>query len=976
MKKLWCFLCIMPLFGQVVASTNIRWQDTVQDQAVHEILLKSRFQTLYNKQGVKDSVRLAEIENLPFLSPVHYTKGQVAGLYVQEANGEPGTPKNMTIRGLGTPIFSQKDAVQTQPTIYVNGVPIARENNFTYAIQQYQFNRLGPAADNFAGIDLSTVASIEVIKDPVRLAKLGPLAANGAIWILTKAGKEGRREISFNSYFGISTPPSVTPVNAQYENYFRQQFYSKYGSLSDRLTYPGYLNDSTNINYYGPANWNQSYYQNQPLYNANLGIRGGSERANFAFYGGYTNNGSTADETRFRRYHALFNVNMAPFEWFNMGAVVNANRNTRDRNRSLRDRFGEAAYVPDLSVPMSPNRNVYEQYLDVYNQAIDDNIVNSGQALLTFDVYFLRNLKYNTSLGIDYSEGYRDVFFPSSLMERNNYMSNYFGYSQRYLYSNKLTWDYDTPSAYQVNLSLGSIYQEDLYRYSYARAYDGPNDFVKINVVEGNSNESGYLQPVGGLYVSRWSNREDYRMHSVYLSGAFRYKNRLEVDALLRYDGSSTVQPDSRWLFTPAVSAKYDMIEKESMTHGLLSQFTIGAGWARIGKPTMTSRYAIGPNYVADLAWGSESGLVSYNGFAVASRPYSEGWIGYGMDWPYTEHASVDLDAGFLANRLNARLSGYLKKDQNQVVPIPVPAEYGYDSQLLNGLSVQNSGLELTLAAQILTAEKGLKWNSSLNFNWNRNKLTALPNGLQELAVGQRKLQVGHAIDQFWLFENKGTYVDQVDIPVQNGERLQFEGVPFEVGDPVWKDQNGDFKIDQDDRVMRGHAMPKLVGAFQHNFSYQNFDLAFQFYFALGHQALNQRASSKYDFVNNEASNSLAGIREVFHWQQDVDIRKYPIYNPWSAVVPYRVEQDLFLEDASFLKLRSVSLSYDLAKLSTVQNRFKSLRKAALFITGTNLLTWTKFSGGDPELIDFDGYYSGYGLPMAPVTTIGVKIEL
>ncbi|ULT28108.1 hypothetical protein KUH03_16800 [Sphingobacterium sp. E70] len=119
------------------------------------------------------------------------------------------------------------------------------------------------------------------------LAKLGPLAANGAIWILTKPGKEGRREISFDAYVGLATKPTVTPVNAQYENLFRSTFYNKYGTPGDRLNYPGYLSDSTNVNYYGPANWNEEYYKVTPIYGGNLGIRGGGDRANFAFMGGY-----------------------------------------------------------------------------------------------------------------------------------------------------------------------------------------------------------------------------------------------------------------------------------------------------------------------------------------------------------------------------------------------------------------------------------------------------------------------------------------------------------------------------------------------------------------------------------------------------------------------------------------------------------------------------------------------------------------
>jgi len=253
MRRLFCFLFLVPMFHHSYARSWDKWklqQDTSQVNEADQQLLRGRLKALLQKQGVRDSLNKENVETLPLVGIPQLLKGQVSGLYVQEATGEPGAPKNMVIRGTGSPLLDIKDAVAVQPAVYINGVPIARDNNFAYSIQQYQFNRLGPGTDNFAGIALSTIESIEVIKDPVLLAKLGPLAANGAIWILTKPGKEGKREISFDAYVGLATKPTVTPVNAQYENLFRSAFYNKYASVSDKLNYPGYLSDETNINYY------------------------------------------------------------------------------------------------------------------------------------------------------------------------------------------------------------------------------------------------------------------------------------------------------------------------------------------------------------------------------------------------------------------------------------------------------------------------------------------------------------------------------------------------------------------------------------------------------------------------------------------------------------------------------------------------------------------------------------------------------
>lgn len=977
MRRLFCFLFLVPMFHNNHAKAWDKWklqQDTSQINEADQQLLRGRLKALLQKQQVKDSLNKGNVETLPLVGIPQLLKGQVSGLYVQESTGEPGTPKNMVIRGIGSPLLAAKDAVGVQPAVYVNGIPIARDNNFTYSIQQYQFNRLGPGTDNFAGIELSTIESVEVIKDPVLLAKLGPLAANGAIWILTKPGKEGRREISFDGYVGLATKPAVTPVNAQYENLFRSAFYDKYASASDKLSYPGYLSDETNVNYYGPANWDDAYYKNTPIYGGNLGIRGGGDRANFAFMGGYMKNANAADKTNIERYNALFNVNMAPYKWFNFGTTINASRSLRDRNRSLRDRFGEAAYVPDLSVPISPNKNKYSEYLDVYKGALDNNTVNMLNLAVNLDLYLLPNLKFNTNFGVDYSEGKREAFFPGSLMETNNYMSSYFGFNQRLVFNNSLDYNFKLDDKHKFDFKLGSAYTQDLYRYHYGRAYDGPNDFIKVNVVEGDSQKGSYLTPIGGLYVNRWSNREDFRLHSLYLSGHYTWNDRLDINALLRYDGSSTVQPDSRWLMTPAFSANYQFVKEGEAE--VVDQLSVKASWARIGKPVFTSKYAVGPNYTADLNWGSEKSLVSYNGFAVASRPYSEGWVGYGIQWPYTDHAELTIDGTLLEKRLDVRASLYQKKDVNQLVNMPIPAEYGYSGQIINGLTVQNRGVDLNVDGKILNDPAGFQWTSSLNLNFNQNKLTALPNGKTELKVGDRLLRVGQAVDQFWLYENEGIYNTDAEIPVQNGRKLQFDGVDFAAGDPRWKDQNGDFVIDEKDRVLKGNAMPKLVGGFTNQFKFKGFELNMQWYFALGQKALNQRAASKYDFINTENTNSLDGIREVFHWQQDVDITKYPIYNPWSPLVAYRVDQDLFLENASFLKLRALTLGYDLIQLNGIKNKFQTMRRAYVYVSGMNLLTISKFSGKDPELIDFNGYYTGYGLPLSPMVSVGIKLEL
>ena len=951
-------------------------QDTAEEKEFSKEVLQ-RINNLNTKSLTTDSIDVQRVRNNPYVHVGDYLKGNASGVLVQSPSAEPGTYQNIVVRGLSRPQFSNSDVNQNMATVYVNGIPMVYEHNFSNRLQRYDLTRLGAATDYLTSIDLSTIKSIEVIKDPVRLSELGPLAANGAIWITTYGGVSGERQIGVNSYVGLNTKPAITVVNADYENRFRRQFYNKYRTTNDsyELRYPGYLSDSTNTNYYGAANWKDEYYSNALLYNVDLNIKGGTDRANFAFYGGHTKNAVSSDDANFKRYNVLFNVNMLPFEWLNMSTYINARRSDRDRNKNLRDRFLEMAYLPDLSTPISPNGDVYKSYINEYNRTVvDDNVTNNLQGNLKVDIDIIKGLKFTTNFMVDYNEGRRDLFYPNTLMETINYQSNYFGYSQRFIFSNKLTYDFNLSEDNNFKFTIGTDYQEDLYRYYFARAYDGPNDYIKINVVEGNQNYANYLEPTGGLKVLRWNNKEQFNMQSFYGAANYSYKNLFDVNAVVRWDGSSTIQKDSRWLLTPAFSAGWNIgnsLESEET-------FRLKASYARIALPNFDSRYATGPQYSSgSLGWDEEPTISSYYGYAGITRNYTNGWVGYDLDWAYSDKIELGLEKSFFQSRLNANVALYQTNDNNQIIGVPVPGEYGYSSEYKNGLEVKNIGLDANVSAKILQeGDNKLGWTSSINFNINKNELVKLPKNLSQLVVGDRLLKVGESIDSYWIYKNQGIFETASSIPQSNGKLLTMEGVEFAAGDANWKDLNGDNVINANDKVIEGRSTPKFFGGFNNSLNYKGFQFDFAFVYALGHHALNQRAANKYNFVNNESSNSINGVREVFQWQQDVDITKYPIYNVWSNTNPYRVDQDLFLEDASYLKLRSVTLGYDLAKLDGIKNAIKTVKRAYVYVNANNLFTVTSFSGNDPELINYNGYYDGYGMPLTKSFTLGIKLDL
>ena len=246
-------------------------------------------------------------------------------------------------------------------------------------------------------------------------------------------------------------------------------------------------------------------------------------------------------------------------------------------------------------------------------------------------------------------------------------------------------------------------------------------------------------------------------------------------------------------------------------------------------------------------------------------------------------------------------------------------------------MDISNQGLELNLSASILK-NTPLKWDLSFNASYNKNKLEKLPENQKTTVIGDHKLQVGQSVDAFWVYQNKGIYTNDSEVPVMNGKPLNINGVPFKAGDPVWTDVDGNNQINDNDRVLTGHAIPPYTGGLTNQFAYKRFDFSFNLFFALGHSALNLRDQQRYDFATLDNIQSLQSVKEIFFWQNTNQRDDYPIYNPQSSVHPYRAEQDLFLEKLSYLKLRNITVGYTLPIKKVGSNIPKSLYLSLIHI--------------------------------------------
>ncbi|WP_257667488.1 SusC/RagA family TonB-linked outer membrane protein [Parapedobacter tibetensis] len=967
--------------GPLVDTINatIEKDSLTNDSAVVQFLPIDRDRSLFTDRNPQSiSLPSEDIAHYPAVSLQQYLKDQAVGLYIQESSGEPGTIQPMFIRGLPMPILSQKEVYQSQPLVVLDGIPLISEHPFAYDIQQYDFNRIGPATNLLSNIDMNNIASVQVLKDLAGTAIYGPLGANGVIAITTKQPSPTRK-ISFNSYVGIAQRPTVTTINGAYENNFRRQFYDRYtasGQYSADDTYPLYLSDSLNTAYYGSSNWTDNYYQNGLVYSADADISGGGDRANFRFAVGHMQNRGVADETGLKRYSALFNINMKPLEWLLFSAMINGNRVQRDRNRTLRDRFATMSYIPDLASPLSPNNDIYRGYLQQFDNSFDNNATNivEGHAKLVFD---FNRLKVTSRVAVDYNEGYRDLFYPRTLMEENSYASNYYGYNQRLLFDNHLSYDVDLGAQHTLYLEAGSTLQWDAFKYNYAYAYKGINDFIKINLLESDPDNLDYLVPQAfpSQLVYKFLDYTKQNLVSFYGRGSYNFNDKYTASLLLRSDGSSNAQPTSRWLFAPVLSLGWNIKNDLMGDDATFSTFNLRASAGRMGRLNVFDNFSQGPSYSAQLSYTGNVVAPGYNGFGVLARPYEFGWSGYGIPWAYTDQLNIGLDMGLADERIRINLDWYTKHDKNQLLGIPSYAEYGYNLSYEAGMDVNNTGVELQLSADVIQRSEGrFSWTPTLAVSYNQNKLTALPGGLDEIVIGNRLFRVGERIDQFWLLQNEGIYLTDAEIPIIGGIPQHFNGIALRAGDPRWVDTNGDNAITDVDKSLIGNIFPKVAGGFMNQFSYGNWSLDANFYFNIGRNVLNADMANRFDFINREGTTNMNSVKEITFWEKRGDYSQYPLYNPWSNVIPYRADQDLFLENGSFVKLRTLSVGYDLSDL--LKGRSSTIERLYIYCSGHNLFTLSPYTGRDPELVDYMGYDTGYGMPIPRTYTLGIRMNL
>ncbi len=879
-----------------------------------------------NLTGSIVSVGADEIEKTTLQDPISIMQGRAAGVQISSNSGAPGS--EMTIRVRGNSSLNSGN----NPLFVVDGIPI--ESNSVSSLNGTENFGLNPMAD----INPNDIASIEILKDAASTAIYGSRAANGVVMITTKRGSEGKPEILVNATTGISSlTRKLSVLNAAQ---YREAVLDSYDAMAVPEEPYYTLIDSLNPMNNGDVDWQDELMRAAKQYKIDLSVRGGNQGTKYSWSTSYLDQDGIILNSNYKRFTTRLNVDFNISDHIRVGQSVSYTNGVNNRInaagtgnlsiiRSLLVRPPNMSmYLPDGSLNgyMIGQRNPVGMALYATNLNKSNRII--GSQYVEIDLY--RDLKFRSNVNLDYISMKEDEFMPSILDYREGYNTG--GVRS----SGNLTWGNESYFTYNKSINsehnFGGVLGMSFQKWRYDRTgLDGmyfPSDDIRtLNAASVISNQ--------GVNVA-----SEHAMLSYFGRATYDYKGKYLLEFNLRSDGSSRFGKQKRFGFFPSASAGWRFKDEEFLNdQDWLSdgkiRFSLGStGNEAIGDYTSRGEFTLGTNYL------------DFSGAAPTVMPNAS------LTWETTNQYNLGLDLGFFNNRVLFTAEAYLKQTRDLLYNVPIPSTTGFEYITQNIGNIENRGLEFSL--QTKNIQREFTWSSGLNISLNRNKVVSLPENLLTNGYIQNGnfhiLQEGLPIGVFYGWRFMGVYSrDEDNInKVTNGAN----GTAFVGGDPIWKDLNGDNIINQDDREIIGFAEPKFFGGFSNDFSYKNFHLNIFLQYSVGNEIYSELNHQRNSIVryNNLSTDALN------RWKEQGDITNFPrLIRDDPKQSDSRV-QSRWVEDGSYIKLKNINLRYSLNPDWT--QRF-GLRKVDAFVNATNLITWTKYTGFDPDVNSYSGLRVG-----------------
>ncbi len=892
--------------------------------------------------GAISSVTSAQIEKVPVATLDQALQGRSPGVQVTNNDGSPGGGVSVQIRGTGT--FGNNS-----PLYVVDGYPISGG-----------INTLNP----------NDIASMEILKDASATAIYGNRASNGVVIITTKRGKQGGVQVSFDAYGSMQAIPKLYKVlNAQ-------EFATFATDIASKEAYP-VLPEWSSPSSLRNIDWQKEVYQTGYRQNYNLALRGGSDKVQTSLSLGFFNQSGTVKFSSFKRYNGSLNVDYTPVKWLKASASVKYTRSggfvgfgtgisglgsltkqipTMTGNPltdQVKDANGNYGYYTQNNSVVTGSSNV------IADQETTDREQASNYLLTTtsLEITPVTGLRLKTNFGINSSDNSGYYFTPT-----NNRVApaNLPYYSQNanntfeYLWENTVAYT-RTFGIHSIDFVGGVSAQENTYRQIGA---------------SGTGQLSDELRNVGSLTqtVVPYGNQQTWSLASQFGRLTYKLLDRYVLTGTVRRDGSSRFGPGQKYGVFPSVSAAWRIKDEPFMAGiGVVSDLKLRGSWGQTGNQNIglfqyQGTYGSGPSKVDNRGYVFGREKLYYDGLVLNGLPNPN------LTWETQTQTDIGVDASFLNGRVNFTADYYVRTSGGFLLNVNVPSQTGFSSATRNVGSIRNSGLELGL--EYRESSKPFKWGVNANLTTVSNKIVSFADGLN--SVGNfsdlgfpnyggnlwttfTQSQVGGQVGAFYGFKSAGIFQNKDEIDALNataatkfGKGAFYQASATAAGDRKFVDVDGDGRVTDADRVVIGSPIPKFFGGLNFDGSYKQFDFSLFFYTSVGNQILNYAKRN----LQSLATNGGIGVENV---SEDFYLNRWTTTNPSNTYARAvrsdnngntRVS-DYYVEDGSYVRLRNLQIGYTLPADLV---RKLTLSRIRFYVSGQNLLTFTKYSGLDPEI--------------------------
>ncbi|QKG80673.1 SusC/RagA family TonB-linked outer membrane protein [Tenuifilum thalassicum] len=870
------------------------------------------------KSLVSSSVSKVSSEDIEKAAPLRVEQalqGRTAGVQVISNSGQPGEGFTVRIRGVGTNGTSD-------PLYIVDGMPVG-------------------------GIDYlnpNDIQSVEILKDASASAIYGARAANGVVLITTKQGEKGKFSVNYDYSMGFQNAwKKVSLLNAKEYAIIMNE---SYANDNKAIPFP----DMAVIDSLGNGtDWqDEIFYKNAPTYNHQFSVSGGNENSTFMSSLSYTyQDGIVAKgKSNYERYTYRLNSTHKIGKFSIGNSIAYTNKITRgiDPNEEFGGPLSKAINMDPITPVKNPDgtwgvSNYATQevvnpvaYLSILNSKYVENKVVGG---VWGELEIIKGLKARTSFNVDYANGSSRSFIPiydlggnvrTSTSEANGTVNKWFTWQNE----NTLTYT-KAFGDHNVSAMIGMTANRYYHEYIGGKKNDLLfNDFEHAWINNGTDEDS----------YKAWGGADEHALLSYFGRVNYDFKGKYVFEGVLRADGSSNFGVNNRFGYFPAFSAGW-LLSKEDFLQGVnaISFLKLRAGWGRNGNE------AIGAfRYTSLIGAGSKYTFGTDEVITVGSNPIAIS--NPDLKWETSEQTNIGIDARFLSDRLSVTIDLYNKLTKDLLVVAPIPAFIGNGAPYVNGGSVRNKGVELELGYKTLW--NGIGINANLSGSYNKNEVIDINNSEgriygTSLAVGMYNITMmeeGYPIAYFWGYKTAGVFQNQEQIlnyKSSDGTVIQPNAKP---GDLIWVDQNDDGKIDDNDRTQIGNPYPDFTLGLNLGLSWKDFDFSMFWYGAFGQEIFN--GTRRYDLPMSNWNSSV-----LDRWTGEGTSNSHPRVTIDDPNQNYFKVSDFYVEDGSFLRLKNVTLGYTLP--TSISQKVK-VQKLRVFVTGTNLLTFTKYSGFDPEI--------------------------